>query len=1150
MSSYNFVHLHLHTKYSLLDGAVHIDKLAERLRSYGMTAAAMTDHGNMFGAIDFYQHMMNAGIKPIIGIEAYITNGTIGEKNANSELYHIVLLSKDQRGYKNLLKLSSVAHLEGFYGKPRIDKTLLSENHEGLIAMSACLHGEIASKLLSGKAAEALAAAEQYREIFKDDFFLEVQSNGIKEQLVANNLLYDLSANLHIPLVATNDVHYLDSSDAKAHDALLCIQTKKKLSDADRLRFSTQELYLKTREEMAKAFSSHPEALESTWEIATRCNLEIELGTFHFPEITIDDNRDYDTLLAAFSNSGLDRLVERNVYIKAREQEYRDRLVHELDTIRQTKFSGYFLIVKDMIDYARAHDIPVGPGRGSAAGSLVAYSIGITGIDPIKYGLYFERFLNKNRISMPDIDIDFCADKRDMVIDYLKEKYGAQKVARITAFHALQSRGVVRDVGRVLDIPNNVVDVIAKAIPQNMPLAKAVKIMPQLEDTAAKDKKIREMLDIALKLEDLLRDKSLHASGVVISDRPLYEYLPLYRDKSGNIVTGFEGKYLEKIGLIKFDLLALATMTVIDKTKSLIKQYRNVDVDLTGIDLDDPKLYEAIQKGDSITLFQFESTGMQNTLKKIKPSKIDDMIAVNAIYRPGPMQFIDDFVKNKEKGIISHKIPALNDILKETYGVILYQEQVMRIASGIAGFSLEEADDVRKVISKKEGEKLPMLHEKFVKGAVGKGMKKKDAEEIFSQLKDFAEYAFNKSHSAAYAIVGVWTAYLKTYYPIEFLTANLSNLATKKSQQTAKLSHYINYCKKMGIQVLGPDINKSNKDFSIDQDRIRFGFLAIKNVGEAAIDAILDTRKQHEFESFWDFLLRVDQSKVNRKVVESLIKSGAFDFTGSARAALFGSLDVSYAQAGRMSVSRDQNQLFSTDNLLFTGGEEGVQEWGELEKLAYEKELLDVYISGTPLRNYSSELSKFTNAGIGELMERDGESVTVGGMMTSVKEVREKRTDKLMAFGTLSDDADSVEVVMFSSLYDDIRDIVKGNKPVLVKGIVRVEERNDESAEEGGSTAKIIAGKVFPVDQAGTNLIDEVHIEANFSGLTDEAMSGIKDCLNRYRGQARVYFECVKDGKKEYVLELPDYLKIAPDKRLFSEIKNIIGDVRIYSNKQ
>ncbi len=1150
MSSYNFVHLHLHTKYSLLDGAVHIDRLAERLKSYGMTAAAMTDHGNMFGAIDFYLHMREAGIKPIIGIETYITNDTIKNKNAKSELYHIVLLAKDQKGYKNLLKLASIAHVEGFYGKPRIDKTLLSENHEGLVAMSACLHGEIPSKLLSGNIAEAIAAAEQYREIFKDDFFLEVQSNGIKEQAVVNNLLYDLSRNLHIPVVATNDVHYLDSSDAKSHDALLCIQTKKKLTDPDRLRFTTQDLYLKTQEEMAKAFSSHPDALESTWEIAGRCNLEIELGTFHFPEITIEGSKDYDTLLASFSNTVLDGLVERNAHIKAHEQQYRDRLAHELDTIRQMKFSGYFLIVKDMIDYARAHDIPVGPGRGSAAGSLVAYSIGITGIDPIKYGLYFERFLNKSRISMPDIDIDFCADKRDQVVDYLKEKYGSEKVARITSFHTLQSRGVVRDAGRVLDIPLSIVDGIAKMIPQNMPLTKAVKVIPQLEEMAAKDEKIREMLEIALKLEDLLRDKSLHASGVVISDKPLYEYLPLYKDKSGNIVTGFEGKYLEKTGLIKFDLLALATMSVIDKTKSLVKQYRNIDVDLNTIDLDDPKLYEAMQKGDSVALFQLESSGMQNTLKKVKPSKIDDIIAVNAMYRPGPIQFIDDFVKNKEKGVTANKIPALNDILKETYGVIVYQEQVMRIASEIAGFSLEEADYVRKVISKKEGEEFPILHEKFVKGAVGKGMKKKDAEEIFSQLKGFAEYAFNKSHSAAYAIVAIWTSYLKAYYPIEFLTANLSNTATKKSQQSSKLSHYINYCKKLGIPVLGPDINRSNKDFSIEQGKIRFGFLAIKNVGEAAIDSILRTRKEQAFESFWDFLVRVDQSKVNRKVVESLIKSGAFDFTGSARAALFASLESSYAQAGRMSMSQDQNQLFKTDKLLYREQPEDVQEWNELEKLAYEKELLDVYISGTPLRNYSSELGKFTNIAIGDLIEKDGESVTIGGMMTSIKEIKVKKSEELMAFGTLSDDEDSVEVVIFSKVYSGIRDTMKSNKPMIVRGTVRVEERNDENIDEAESTVKVIAEKIFSIDQAASNLVDEVHIEANFSGLTDEALFMIKDCFNKHRGTTKVYFDYVREGRKEYIIELPDYLKITPDQRFFTEIKDILGEAKIYSHKQ
>ncbi len=1149
MGAYNFVHLHLHTQYSLLDGAVHIDRLADRLKSYSMTSVAMTDHGNMFGAIDFYMKMREKGIKPIIGIETYITNDSIKNKNANSELYHLVLLAKDQTGYKNLLKLTSIAHIDGFYMKPRIDKALLGQYHEGLIAMSACLHGEIPSKLLSGNVSDAINAAEQYREIFKDDFFLEVQSNGIKEQFAVNNLIYDMSRNFHIPIVATNDVHYLDKSDAKAHDVLLCIQTKKKLADTDRMRFSTQELYLKTQEEMAKAFASHPDALESTWEIANRCNLDIELGEFHFPEITFEGSKDYDKILTSFAIDGLNELMAKYPYIKALEKEYRDRLELELETIKQTRFSSYFLIVRDIINYARTHEIPRGPGRGSAAGSLVAYAIGIIGIDPIKYGLYFERFLNKNRISMPDIDMDFCAEKIDQVVEYLKEKYGSQKVARITSFHPLQSRVVVKDVGRVLDIPYSIVDGITKTIPQKISLEDAIKMMPQLIEMGKKDEKIKEMLDIALKLEGLLRDKSLHASGVVISDKPLDDYVPLYRDKSGNIVTGYEWKYVEKIGLIKFDLLALATLTVIDETKALVKQYRNEDIDLTTIDLEDPRLYEAMQKGDSVGLFQLESTGMQNTAKKIKPSSFEDIIAVIAIYRPGPMAWIDDFVRNKEKGIATHKFSALNDILKETYGVILYQEQVMKIASEIAGFSLEEADYVRKVIAKKEEENLPILQKKFVSGAVNRGVKKSDAEELFSQLRSFAEYAFNKSHSAAYALVVMWTSYLKTYYTIEFMTATLSNVAAKQSQKAVKLPHYINYCRKVGINILGPDINKSQKDFSIENDSIRFGFIAIKNIGDAAIDVIINTRKSGEFESIGDFLVRVDQSKVNRKVVESLIKAGAFDFSGRTRAEMFNNLDKLYAQSTRMNALMGQNQLFKMESITYMDNENDQKEWNDLEKLAYEKELIDVYVSGTPLRNYEKELKKFTDTSIGELAEKDGQTVAVGGMLASIKENKEK-SGKLMAFAILSDEENTAEVVVFSSLYSNVIDVIKGNKPVIIKGSVKVEEQESDIDPEESRTVKIIAEKIFSIDQAVSNLIDEIHIEANFSRLSEDNMSMIRDCLSRYRGEARVFFDYVKEGKKEYIIELPDYLKVRPDDKLFAEIKDIISDARIYSNKQ
>lgn len=1153
MGSYNFVHLHLHTQYSLLDGAVHVKKLAERLKSYGMTSVAMTDHGNMFGAIDFYIRMRDRGIKPIIGVETYVTNNSIKNKDTKSELYHLILLSKNETGYKNLLKLTSIAHVEGFYGKPRVDKSLLAENHDGLIALSACLHGEIPSKLLSGNAAGALAAANQYREIFGDDFFLEVQSNGMQEQMVVNNLLYDLSGSLHIPVAATNDVHYLDSSDARAHDALLCIQTKKKLTEADRLRFSTQELYLKTQEEMAKAFSSHPEALESTWEISNRCNLEIELNKFHFPEITFEGGRSYDDLLERFSSDGLTGLFRQHPYMMEREQQYRDRLTHELETIRQTQFSSYFLIVRDIMDYARTHDIPVGPGRGSAAGSLVAYAIGITGIDPIKYGLFFERFLNKNRISLPDIDMDFCADKRDQVIEYLKEKYGSQKVARITSFTTLKAKGVLKDVGRVLDVPYSVVDGMTKLIPPDpkLTLADAVKIVPRLQEMASKDEKLKEVLEIAQKLEGLLRDKSLHAAGVVLADKPLDEYVPLYRDKSGNIVTGYEWKYLEKAGLIKFDLLALATITVIEQTKDLVRQYRNTDIDLNSIDLDDPKLYEGMQRGDGTGLFQLESSGMQNTLKKIKPARFEDMIAVVALYRPGPMAWIDDFAKNKEKGVIRGKSKVQNEILKDTYGIMLYQEQVMRVASEIAGFSLEEADYVRKVISKKESEELPSLHEKFIKGAVGKGMKKKEAEEIFSQMKGFAQYAFNKSHSAAYALVAVWTAYLKAYYPIEFMTATLSNVATKRAQSESKLSYYITYCRKIGIPILGPDINKSQKDFSIEEDRIRFGFLAIKNIGDSAIDAILKAREDGPFASLWDFLVRVDQSKVNRKVVESLIKSGAFDFAGAARASLFGSLDSAYVQAGKMSMSHGQNQLFKVEALPSGPEQAGADtEWDELEKLAYEKELLDTYISGTPLHRYKKELGDFTDAGIAELVEKDGQTVTIGGMLTSVRESKEKKTGRTMAFAVLSDEEASADVVVFSSVYSGVIGVMKGNKPVIIKGFVKVEERENEGESGQESIAKVIAEKIYPIDQALTNLVEEIHIEADFGSLSEENMVMVKDCLGSHKGMTKVYFDYVHEGKKEYIIELPDYFRVRPDEKFFLQIKDILGNARIYSNKQ
>ncbi len=1155
MGAYNFVHLHLHTKYSLLDGAIHIDRLAQRLKAYNMPAVAMTDHGNMFGVVDFYTKMRSEGIKPIIGVEAYIINGSIDNKNQKTEQYHIVLLAKDQAGYKNLLKLISIAYTDGFYGKPRINKKILDGHRQGLIALSACLHGEIPAKLLSGNVQAAITAAEEYKDIFKDDFFLEVQANGIQEQAIVNNLIYNLSKDLHIPLVATNDVHYLDMEDAKAHDVLLCIQTKKKFSDRDRLKFSTQELYLKTHEEMAKAFVNHPEALEATWEIANRCNLEIELGKFHFPVISFGGNENYDNLLTQFTYNSFEELAKKYPYIKAKEQQYRERLENELGAIKQTHFSSYFLIVMDIIDYANKHAIPIGPGRGSAVGSLVAYAIGITKIDPIKYGLYFERFLNKNRISLPDIDIDICAENKDRLIDYLKEKYGSEKVAQITTFHTLQSRAVVKDAGRVLDIPYNVVDGITKIIPEKMALKDAIKTIHEIQELSQKDEKIKEMINIALKLEGLIRDKSIHASGVVIADMPLSDYLPIYKDKNDKIVTGFEGEYVEKIGLIKFDLLSLAMITIIQKTKELIKQYRNKDIDLTIIDLNDPKIYESMQKGDGVALFQLESSGMQETLKKIKPSRIDDIIAVVAIFRPGPMAWIDEFARNKEKGIVASRFPVLNEILKETYGVILYQEQVMRIAIEIAGFSPEEADYVRKVIAKKEEENMPKLHEKFVHGAVVNGMKKTEAESLFDQLKRFAEYAFNKSHSAAYALVAVWTAYLKTYYTIEYMTAVLSNEAKNKSHKTSNLARYIAYCKKLGIEITLPDVNRSMKDFTIEGNSIRFGLMAIKNVGETAIDAILQAREAGGFTSLWNFLTKVDLSKVNRKVVESLIKAGSFDFTGKTRSSLFKSMEDLYIMAGKRNSMQAQNQLFALDTIPEKSNGHGEAEWDELEKLGYEKELLDTYISGTPLKKYKDEIKAYSDTEIGSLVDMDGRSVKVSGMITTIREIKEKKTGRPMAFITLSDDENSVEVVIFSSIFTNVKDTIKENKPVIVKGSVKVEEEGYDGGEEDDGTeptkvVKIKAEEIFTIDRAAQKFIDEVYITADFDNVSDEHLREIKNYLSEYKGNARVYLNFMRDGKNAYVIELPDYLKIKPDPELFSIIKNLLGEVEIYFNKQ
>src|SRR3990167_4600491 len=898
MQHSNFIHLHLHTQYSLLDGAIRHDDLFSLAREYKMSALAMTDHGNMFGAIEFYEKAQHYGIKPIIGCEVYVAPESRFDKGRDSGTteasFHLILLVKNIKGYKNLCRLVTSAYLEGFYYRPRVDKELIRANNEGLIALSSCLHGEVPYLLNSGNKEKALKVAEEYKAIFDNNrFFLELQDNKLPEQKRVNEGLLEISKRLNIPLVATNDCHYLRREEAKAHDMLLCIQTGKTVNTADRLKFKTDEFYFKSPQEMEASFSAYPEAVRNTIEIAERCNLELKLKEYHLPVFPAPDGEDVGTFFENQARHGLEerlrRMNEKGEDVGDQRWHYYERLEKELKVIKAMGFSGYFLIVGDFINFAKKRNIPVGPGRGSAAGSLVAYALGITNLDPIKHNLLFERFLNPDRISLPDIDIDFCIEGRDDVIKYVSEKYGKDNVSQIITFGQMKAKAVIRDVGRAMDMPYSDVDKISKLVPNvlNITIEDAVKQEVRLKELIDKDARVRDLIDVAKTLEGLPRHASTHAAGVVISNKPLIEYLPLYKGPKEEVVTTqYPMKDVEKIGLVKFDFLGLKTLTVIDKVVKLLKSNKNIELDIDNLILDDAETYKLLSSGDTDGIFQLESSGIKELLRKLKPETFEDVMSVVALYRPGPLQsgMVDDFIKRKHgKAPIKYELPQLKDILANTYGVIVYQEQVMEIAKVLAGFSPGDADVLRKAMGKKLPEEMVIQRERFIEGAKKNKAEQKKAEKIFDLMANFAGYGFNKSHSAAYALIAYQTAYLKAHYPVEFMAATL----TSEMADTDKVIKYIGECRNMAIEILPPDLNESRKNFTVIGNKIRFGLAAVKNVGEAAIDVILNTREtEGQFTSILDFCTRVDLRKVNRRVIESLIKCGAFDFTGGKRSQL------------------------------------------------------------------------------------------------------------------------------------------------------------------------------------------------------------------------------------------------------------------------
>ncbi len=1159
----DFVHLHLHTAFSLLDGALRLKQLFQRAEEYKMPAIAMTDHGNMFGAVDFFLQAKEHGIKPIIGCEVYVAPKSRFEKTTISGLsdasYHLILLARNETGYKNLSKMITKAFFEGFYYKPRIDKELLSQHSEGLIALSSCLKGELSRLLSIGNIEEAINTASFYKETMGEgNYYLEIQDQGIKGQREITKEIIKIGKKLSIPLVATNDCHYLEQKDARAQEILLCIQTGKTLVDEKRMKFSGDQFYFKSPEEMKTLFKEIPQAISNTIKIAEHCNLEMHFDKIHLPHYDVPQDSTLDSFLGELARHGMEKRLQKKqllLTVDAKSQKkdgdimsiYKERLAEELKIIKKMNFSGYFLIVWDFIDYSKRNNIPVGPGRGSAAGSLVAYCLGITDIDPLKYGLLFERFLNPERISMPDIDIDFCMNKRSQVIDYVTKKYGKNNVSQLITFGSMSAKAVVRDVGRVFNMPYGDVDKIAKLIPNrlNIKLKEAIKEEPKLKELQTKNEQVKDMLDIALTLEGLPRHASTHAAGVVISPKPLTEFLPLYKGTNDEVVTQFAMGNIEKLGLLKMDFLGLKTLTVIDMTLKKINKIEGKEIVLDSIPLDDAETFKMLSEAKTLGVFQLESRGMRDLLRKMKPNSFEDVIALLALFRPGPLNsgMVDDYIKRKH-GTIPEKydLPQLKNILHETNGVILYQEQVMKLASVLAGFSLGGADLLRRAMGKKKPEVMMELRGKFISGSLQNKIPKEKAGKMFDLIEHFAGYGFNKSHSAAYAIIAYQTAYLKSHYPVEFL----ASLLTCDMDNTDKIILYINECREMGIQVLPPDVNESFKDFTVVENCIRFGLAAVKNVGQSAIEAILKAReKQKRFSSLHEFCQKVDQRTVNKRVIESLIKCGAFDSTGAKRWELMNDLADVMESAQRIQKDRELGQkgLFGFDEIYESNhkaenGKTNVNPWEENETLAYEKETLGFYITGHPLANQKRQLDRFTNCDSQTIAEmNNGRQINIGGIIIKVRTQMTKK-GKIMAFITLEDLAGFAEIIVFPDVYKSSESILKTDNTILVKG------HKDTSTE----TIKIIAKDIIPLSEAAENWTGKIHVNIQTAGLETDFLEKIKSILEAHRGKNDVLLHLISPDGKSISMNASSQLKVAPDDKLILEIEELLGKDSIFLN--
>ena len=1098
----NFTHLHVHTEYSLLDGSNKIKEYVDRVKALGMDSAAITDHGVMYGVIDFYRAARAAGINPILGCEVYVAPGSRFDREAGSgddRYYHLVLLAENNQGYSNLMKIVSKGFVEGFYYKPRVDLSLLEKYHEGIIALSACLAGEVARFLTRGMYEDAKKAALRYQDIFgKGNFFLELQDHGIPEQQNVNQQLLKMHRETGIELVATNDVHYTLAEDAQPHDVLLCLQTGKKLADEDRMRYEGGQYYVKSPEEMERLFPYAPEALENTHKIAQRCHVEIEFGVTKLPKFDVPEGYTSREYLNELCFRGLEERYQPVT------EELKERLNYELSTIRNMGYVDYFLIVWDFIKYARDHDIMVGPGRGSAAGSLVAYTLGITQLDPIRYDLLFERFLNPERVSMPDIDVDFCFERRQEVIDYVRRKYGDDCVVQIVTFGTLAARGVIRDVGRVMDLPYAQVDTIAKMIPQelNITIDKALQMNPELKKVYEDQKEIHDLIDTAKRLEGLPRHTSMHAAGVVISQKDVSEYVPLSRASDGSIVTQFTMTTLEELGLLKMDFLGLRTLTVIQNAVHLIEQDAGVKLDMQHIDYNDKKVLDSLGTGRSDGVFQLESAGMKNFMKELKPQSLEDVIAGISLYRPGPMDFIPQYIRGKNRpDTIKYDCPQLEPILKPTYGCIVYQEQVMQIVRNLAGYTLGRSDLVRRAMSKKKAAVMEKERQNFVygneeegvPGCIANGISEQTANKIYDDMIDFAKYAFNKSHAAAYAVVSYQTAFLKYYYPVEFMAA----LMTSVIEMPTKVAEYIQVCRQMNIKILPPDVNRGAYGFSVDNGAIRYGLSAIKSVGRPVINALVEEREvKGEYRSLKDFIERLTGT-VNKRAIENFIKAGALDcLEGNRRQKM-----LVYSQIVD-SIAQEKKNSFAGQMSLFdlVSDEEkkeyeirmpDVEEYDKEMILAFEKDVLGIYLSGHPLERYRNIMEKMISAkttdfqpdeesGIPKVY--DGQKVIIGGMITE-KTIKYTRNNKVMAFLTVEDLLGTVEIVVFPRDYEKWQAMLNEDARVFVQGRVNAED---------DKPSKLILEKVRAFEDMPRELWIQFKDKAEYAEKEQELLETLK----------------------------------------------------------